>query len=287
MAGPARMRSHFISEVRPPLSLTDNWTKNEEIREYFKRELVENGSNAAYLDKNTNDNLIKYFENNSIKKKGQMVKKSTENKRKIDWLGISIATLKGIPQIGQLAFGGREKYHNDKIEDKRFNEINEKIDLIIEDDAKVTLEKIQELFLKHFAEQEALMISRASQEVVNIIQAESDNGNELPSETFILNKLTFSALFPNINMNDFKKEMKTHLGTNDTINDFRNAIRSSEFKLHSPANADPEQEVLIFCNKLDSVPLSDLKIIFEALAEKNQQAEIINIIHSSLKDIKN
>lgn len=267
--------------------MTDNWTKNEEIREYFKRELVENGSNAAYLDKNTNDNLIKYFENNSIKKKGQMVKKSTENKRKIDWLGISIATLKGIPQIGQLAFGGREKYHNDKIEDKRFNEINEKIDLIIEDDSKVTLEKIQELFLKHFAEQEALMISRASQEVVNIIQAESDNGNELPSETFILNKLTFSALFPNINMNDFKKEMKTHLGTNDTINDFRNAIRSSEFKLHSPANADPEQEVLIFCNKLDSVPLSDLKIIFEALAEKNQQAEIINIIHSSLKDIKN
>ncbi|MEM9856513.1 MAG: TIR domain-containing protein [Bacteroidota bacterium] len=128
-----------------------NWVTNERVREYLKKEIIENGSNSAYLDKESVDNLRAHFIKYGYYQPNEKNTDKSPKKRfkaSLSYSSDNRDYVKKIAEILSLKYGKEKIFYDEHFE----SELNGPgLDLHLSDIYRNQCELIVVLFSKNYS----------------------------------------------------------------------------------------------------------------------------------------
>jgi hypothetical protein len=262
---------NFIPFDKP---VDPNTIEDIQLKDYILTELNIENASSVYINW-----ILNYF----IKSQKTMsnntqisnsMKKNTD-KKGIDWISFIIETGKGIPQVGGLLFGGLQKIRDDKKNTDKFDALNNKIDLLIEQNKDITKSSLESVFEDYIKNGLREFILCTSTDIINTTINEFKRVGTIPSPEIIIPNLKISTFPLPVDEELFRKEMIQLFGTRNDIKSFRFALDLANYELDIAENEVPKNEVLLFCKSLKGKDLNKLYLIFEEFYKSYPNSTII------------
>jgi len=269
---------NFVSFENP---INPDIIENIQLRDYILSELNIENASSVYINWMLN-NIIKAQKSNNNHSNNSMKKNS---KKGIDWISFIIETGKGIPQVGGLLFGGLQKIRDDKKNDEKFNDLNNKIDLLIEQNKDITKSSLESVFEEYIKNGSREFILSTSTDILNTTINEFKRVGTIPSPEKIIPNLNISKFPLPVDEDLFRKEMIQLYGTRRNIKSFRFALDLVDYELDISENDGPKIEVLSFCKSLKGRDMNTLYLVFEQFYKDYPGSNIIGTIFEYLRVI--